>query len=144
MALRFIFCAVAHSHTVYAHVGRVQYSIQCAVHSNTFFQGMEFDFTHRLLCLELCFFILCVFFFHFCCWLVCLYVLEPTHSLCSRAIRRFLWKPSHPACQFASVCMCLCVCAWERERVKERVCPLSSAILSKFMRQYVGHLPYLW
>lgn len=75
------------------------------------FQRMEFDFTHRLLSLE-------SMLFHFWCWLVCFYLrevcepscnnclLEPTHSLCSRAIGRFLWKPSHPACQCVRVCVC--------------------------------------
>ena len=100
---------------------------------------MEFDFTHRLLCLQ-SFFIMSVCFFA---WRVCLYfravcepprnnnncLLEPTHSLCSRAIRRFLWKPSHPACQFVCVCVflcvcvCVCVCAGGKEESKADLLP---------------------
>lgn len=38
---------------------------------------------------------------------------QPTHSLCSGAIGRFLWKPFHPACK----CVPECVRAYVRAQV---------------------------
>ena len=110
---------------IHAHLERVQETRQHSI------QEMELDFTHRLLYVELCFCLLSTFaylFIYVFCWAVCLYLratttclLEPTCSLCSGDIRRFLWKPSHPACTvYVCICVCVSVCVRVYVRAHEQ------------------------